>query len=403
MSDEDGKVTDFSRYRQGGSAARDTFRSRIIDLPSFEGLPVPPLEWIVPEYIPHRTVTLLSGDGGIGKSLLALQLGMARALGREWIGLMPELGRTLVLSAEDNRDELHRRLDKIRQFYNASWSELADMKVVDLVGAECVLGRPMRGQIEPGPMYAGLDATLAEWKPGLVVLDVLADMFTGNECDRAQVRQFVNLLKGLCRRHDCAILLLSHPSLTGLNTGTGLSGSTDWNNAVRSRLYLETQKASDDSAQPNNLRTLKGMKANYGERGGKIDLEWKAGVFRHIREPAFLDKLAAEKKADDVFLTLLGSFNREARTVSATPSSNFAPSVFAQHADARGQTKKALRAAMDRLLKAGNIRVQTFGPPSRERTRLVLAGADGEDLAGSAASAFADKPSPASTGWCGDA
>jgi hypothetical protein len=41
------------------------------------------------------------------------------------------------------------------------------------------------------------------------------------------------LLKRLARKHDCAILLLAHPSLTGLNTGSGMSGSTGWNNAVR--------------------------------------------------------------------------------------------------------------------------------------------------------------------------
>jgi RecA-family ATPase len=62
-------------------------------------------------------------------------------------------------------------------------------------------------------------------------------MFGGDECVRTQVRQFINLLKGLARKHNCAILLLAHPSLTGMNTGTGLSGSTDWNNGVRSRLY----------------------------------------------------------------------------------------------------------------------------------------------------------------------
>jgi DNA repair protein RadA/Sms len=75
--------------------------------PEWEGLLVPPRESIVPGYIPHKTVTLLSGDGSVGKSLLALQLAAGRALAREWIGLMPEPGRTLILSAEDDTDEMH--------------------------------------------------------------------------------------------------------------------------------------------------------------------------------------------------------------------------------------------------------------------------------------------------------
>src|SRR5882757_11554496 len=83
---------------------------RIISPVQWRDQPVPEREWIVRDWIPAKTVTLLSGDGAVGKSTLALQLGTARALGRDWIGTMPTAGRTLYLSAEDDQDELHRRL-----------------------------------------------------------------------------------------------------------------------------------------------------------------------------------------------------------------------------------------------------------------------------------------------------
>jgi len=38
------------------------------------------------------------------------------ALAREWIGLLPEPGRTLILSAEDDEAEMHRRIEDIRKF-----------------------------------------------------------------------------------------------------------------------------------------------------------------------------------------------------------------------------------------------------------------------------------------------
>jgi RecA-family ATPase len=63
--------------------------------------------------VPDRTVTLLYGDGGTGKSLLALQLAAATALGVKWIGLQPAHGPVLYLSAEDDLDELHRRLGRV--------------------------------------------------------------------------------------------------------------------------------------------------------------------------------------------------------------------------------------------------------------------------------------------------
>src|ERR1700730_8818948 len=40
----------------------------------FKGVEIPRRKWIVPNYIPDESVTMLSGDGGIGKSLIAMQL-----------------------------------------------------------------------------------------------------------------------------------------------------------------------------------------------------------------------------------------------------------------------------------------------------------------------------------------
>jgi RecA-family ATPase len=352
---------------------------KIINPANWEGVPVPEREWTVPDYIPYKAVTLLSGDGGQGKSLLALQLAVARALAKDWIGLLPEPGRTLVLSAEDDSDEMHRRLDDIRKFYGATWTDLADIRLIDLVGEDPLLAVLAKGKIEPSPAYEALNDLVAKFKPCLVILDVLADLFPGDESDRAHVRQFINLLKGICCKHDCAILLLAHPSLTGMNTGTGLSGSTDWNNGVRSRLYLRTPKTENNIEPNKNLRTFEGMKSNYGGRGGKIDVEWKAGVFVRVNGPTGFSKLAAEQKTEEVFLANLKRRNTQFRTVSDKPGVNYAPSVFAKEPEtiAAGIKKKQLEAAMERLFQAGKIRVDTSGPPSR-RTRSIVVVNDAE-------------------------
>jgi hypothetical protein len=115
--------------------------------------PIPERKWCVQDYIPHATVTLLSGGGGEGKSLLALQLGAARELGRDWVGLLPEPGRTHARSAEDDHEEMQRRLDAILRFYGAAFAGLADMRVVDLVGEDCILGELAKGRITPTEAY----------------------------------------------------------------------------------------------------------------------------------------------------------------------------------------------------------------------------------------------------------
>jgi RecA-family ATPase len=355
--------------RNGHDAKAPTFR-QIISPSDWEGAAIPDREWTVPGYIVHRAVNLLSGDGGQGKSLLALQLAAARALAKDWIGLLPTSGKTLVLSAEDDADELHRRLDAIRRFYGVNWKDLEDIRLIDLVGEDCILGQLIKGQIIAAPIYNSLDAFLTEFKPSLVILDVLADMFAGDESSRAQVRQFINLLKTLCREHNCAILLLAHPSLAGMASGSGLSGSTDWNNGVRARMYLQTPKSQDGSEPNKNRRTLEGMKANYGERGGKFDLEWKNGVFVPII--AGLQSTIDTAATDQLFLDLLAQFTSEGRNVTSKKGPSYAPSEFAAHADGKSVSKLAIKAAMDRLLKDKKIENFEYGPPSTRRSKLVL-------------------------------
>jgi RecA-family ATPase len=67
-------------------------------------------EWLVPEVIPANQVTILSGNGGDGKSLLALQLGVATVTATGWINWLPEPGGVLYASEPD---EVHRRIADI--------------------------------------------------------------------------------------------------------------------------------------------------------------------------------------------------------------------------------------------------------------------------------------------------
>ena len=83
-------------------------------------------------------------------------------------------------------------------------------------------------------------------KPKLLVLDPSANLFQVNENSRPAAIACIGMLRGLALDFDCAVLLLSHPSLSGLNSGSGTAGSTSWNNAVRSRLYFTARRPGAD-------------------------------------------------------------------------------------------------------------------------------------------------------------
>ena len=285
----------------------------------------------------------------------------------------------LVVTAEDDEDEIHRRLAAIAKSLGIDLADLADLNIVPLAGRDAVMGAPegKAAIIAPTAVFRGLVALVERIRPRLIVLDALADVYAGEENARAQARQFIGLLRGLAIKNDLAVVLIAHPSLSGMASGSGTSGSTAWSNSVRARLYLERIFDDGNREIDPDLRVLRVKKSNYGPVGLELRLRWKEGAFILDGPAGGFDKLAADAKAERVFLDLLAKFTAQGRDVCDTPGHNYAPTEFAEQGS-EGLSRDVLKAAMKRLLFAKRIRVETFGPPSRRRKRLAV-GTQNED------------------------
>lgn len=340
---------------------------------TLKGKPIPPRQWLVDGLIPSRTVTLLGGDGGTGKSLLALQLAVASVTGGPWINSPVSGGSALYFSAEDDEQELHRRLDDILSATGLDYDDTRDLILCSHAGKDALLATQASptAPLQPTDLYRRLDMRMAAAKPAAAILDTLADLFPGNENDRTLARQFIGLLRALAIKHECAVILLAHPSLSGLNSGSGTSGSTGWNNSVRSRLYLERIVQDGYEANP-DARVLRTMKSNYGRTGGEINLTWCNGIFEADAPVTSLDRMASTAKAERVFLSLLRLVNDQGQTVNSNAGAYYAPKFFADHPKSEGVTKSAFRAAMQTLLAEGKVRIVKSGPASRQTSHLEV-------------------------------
>lgn len=367
---EDPSETNAALARAGIKAKRTL---PMLSAAGFAGKKVPPREWHAAGLIPANTVTLLYGDGGTGKSTLALQCGVATVLGKEWLGVETKQGGCVYLSAEDDTDEIHRRLADVVAFYGASFSDLDAFHILPMAEEGDALLAVQEGNgksLQPTPLYDAIDRMLDKVRPKLLMLDTLADIFGGNEIDRTHARGFVNLLKKLAAKHRLSCLVLAHPSLSGISSGTGTSGSTGWNNSVRSRLYFKTMKDENAKEDNSDLRVLETAKANYARKGGQISLQWVDGVFVPLANVSASAK-ASEAHIDSVFLRLLSEFNTRGISVSPNPSASYAPRRFADDPTNPGVAKKGFEDAMARLLGSGRVKVAEKGPPSRRTAYLT--------------------------------
>jgi RecA-family ATPase len=332
--------------------------------------PIPPREWLVPERIPMRAVSMLGGDGAIGKSILLMQLAGAVVLGRDWCGTLPEPGPVLYMSCEEDEREVCHRFDAVARHFGSTRPDLigAGLKVLSFAGKDAVLGEPDRaGVIRPTALFEALRRDALQQRPKLIVVDTVADVFAGKEIDRTQVREFVTILRGLAIEADAALVLSAHPSLTGIKTDSGLSGSTGWHNSVRARMYFKIAPGDDP-----DLRCLEFKKNNYGPVHQTVVLRWRDSVYVVEAGPGTLQRLAAEAAVNDLFMFLLQRSIKAGRTVSDRPSPTYAPTLFAREPEAKERKidKDALAAAMARLFAAGKIHVLTSGPSSRTRSRI---------------------------------
>ena len=275
--------------------------------------PPPPRRWLVDDWLPAGRVTLLAGQGGIGKSRLALQLsaGIASGGGRldgtdhasegcSWIetpspdtlklGNATEPGGspTVYASWEDELKEFWSRLSELSGSA-APWvtpERLSRLHIADMAGHGPLWGPRADGGRHTDTLgettAAGheLRRLCEEVGARLLIVDPSAAAYGSNENHRALVRAFVSDLDAWARDNNCAVLILSHPP----KWAADYSGSTDWEASVRSMWTLRKEgvgpapkgkgKSVPDS-QPEGWQLAR-PKANYGPRVPSVQLDWDA-------------------------------------------------------------------------------------------------------------------------------
>lgn len=277
--------------------------------------PIAPRQWVVEDWVPLKTVTMLFGAGGVGKTLLAQQLGNCVATGETFFGVKTMQMPVIDVSCEDDGDELSRRQLDVNQWMgiNEFGSGPDNLLLWPRVGHDNIMVTfPGHGEDQPGQFFETLcnkiEAVKGDADHVLVILDTAADLFGGNEIVRREVNTFVKTYLGsIVQKYNATVILLAHPSLSGIATGTGLSGSTGWENSVRSRSYLH----SDDD--DNSIRTLSRMKSNYSGIGSDNDIKliWDEGVLCVPTTTEHFDKINNIPLKNDIILEVKYAWENE--------------------------------------------------------------------------------------------
>jgi RecA-family ATPase len=349
-----------------------------LNMSTWDTAAIPERKWAIRDRVPLKQAGLFSGEGGTGKSIIELMKNVAHVTAKDWLGSMPEPGPAFYLGAEDDEEEIHVRLAAIANHYDTTFKELTEggLRVLPLLGKDATLCAPTKGgNVEVTALYRQLYEAAGDIKPKNISIDTLSRAFSGNEIDRVQVYAFAMHMQALAMVANGAVTVLSHPSIQGINSGSGLSGSTAWHGAFRFRQYLKGVKAGDGEQPDNDLRELEFKKNQYGPRGDNIVLRYQRGLFLPEAGVPNLDRAVRTAKAEEVFTELLRRFSAQNRNVSdKANANNYAPTAFAREDAAKKHAikKPDLEQAMRGLFGVDKITVEQYGKPSLHRNRLAM-------------------------------
>ena len=362
----------------------------------FDPAALPQREWLYGKHYQRRTVSMTAGPGGMGKTSLGMVELVAMATARNLLGEQPtERLRVWLHNGEDPLDEIHRRLAAICQHYNISQEELRDYLWITS-GNEFPL-RVAKGytnlQVDRALVQQMSDAIGAN-QIDVAAFDPFVTMHSVSEGDPGKMDSVVRLFAGIADEHNAAIELNHHVRKPAAGTEAdhdvfdirGVLAITDAVRAARVLNRMSKQDASnagiDETARLSHFRADR-AKGNYSPAQAAT---WRrfvnvglpngddVGVVtpwdfpgQGVNTP---EKIAAERKAEEIFLLLLGKFSARGINVSANSGPTYAPAKFATEREAQVAkvSKAALKGAMDRLLDADRIRTETR---DRGRHRLV--------------------------------
>lgn len=294
----------------------------------------PEREWLVTDRVPLGVVGLLAAAGGTGKSMATLQLAVSVCTGVPWLQMpMGEPGPVLIFSAEDDRDEVHRRLSRVVGMYrdnvtgyglldHDAWNEHDEsirrrLFVFDRVGENNQLTRKVHGTTERTEFAERVIRTAhqAPEAPRLIVLDPLSRFDGGEPNDNADGTRLVEAAEQIRKQTGATVLLPHHvakasmkDSEAGQEAVRGASGLVDgarWVGLLQTMGSDTAKHYGIEETEAGRYVRFSTPKANYSAPWGALWLERQAGG---VMVPAELKPTKAtnrERKADAEYHELM--------------------------------------------------------------------------------------------------
>jgi len=211
------------------------------------------------------------------KSMMALYLMLCLASGTEWLGFKTVPTKVMYLQLEMPHSLLHKRF---RAMYDGWTAEGNEVQEPFWMWSEPFL------KLDSGDGVKRIRTYLDTYKPGLLIIDPLYKVLSGNILDPNQVRLLADAVDQIIADYGVSVMLCHHPRKPGLQTDGEPDpwGSDDmlgsavfswWADSILKLGRTDSKKSSSQSSQKYTKLVLSSDVIRYAEE----ELEPREVVF----------------------------------------------------------------------------------------------------------------------------
>jgi hypothetical protein len=209
VEDLDERLEAFAKAAQTTSAKKLELAAPM-DLANAVTAPAESVDWIIKPWMAKGDLVIAASEPGVGKSWLALDLGVTLARGGSFLGRLDVKTKLRVLYVDlENGPRLARwRFQRIAHALGLTAKEAAAMSFHYIVQDSLNLGDAANRQM--------LIRRIESFRPDIVIFDTLKRMHRCNENDNSEMSSFfADAVRPLLMTHGCSVIILHHLAKPG--------------------------------------------------------------------------------------------------------------------------------------------------------------------------------------------
>jgi AAA domain len=149
--------------------------------------------FLIEDFLPAKSIAIVGGDSGIGKSPLICQLALCLAAGIPFLGLETHQGRVLYFDLENSLVDCKAMRDALTGFLGLREAPYLDFLLVP----------------EPAD-FTRLNELIEKLRPRLIVIDSLRALAPHATEKNAAAGEWLKEIRSLVRKYGCAFLIVHH-------------------------------------------------------------------------------------------------------------------------------------------------------------------------------------------------